>query len=333
MSQHEIDVTGIGNAIVDVLTHTDESFLVEQGLDKGAMRLIDAEQAQQLYWKMGQCIEVSGGSAGNTMAGIASLGGKGGYIGKVSSDQLGEVFAHDLRAVGIEYDTPPSTDGAPTARCLILVTPDAQRTMNTFLGACVELGPEDVDPELIRRSKITYLEGYLWDPPGAKDAFVKAARLAHENGRKVSLSLSDKFCVDRHRDSFLDLVHNHVDVLFANETEILSLYQTDDFDEAVRRVRGHCEVAALTRSAKGAVIVHQEDALEMPAEPIDRVVDTTGAGDLYAAGFLHGYARGYPLAQCARMGAICAAEVISHDGARPESSLRKLVDAKLDQVA
>lgn len=329
MSKQELDVIGIGNAIVDVLTHTEDDFLEDHDLDKGGMMLIDAKRAEHLYSKMGQCLEMSGGSAGNTMAGIASLGGTGAYVGKVGNDQLGEVYAHDMRSVGIEFETEPLFDSSPTARCLIMITPDAQRTMNTFLGACVELSPKDIKPEQIARGKVTYLEGYLWDPPKAQEAFVKAARIAHENDRKVSLTLSDKFCVDRHRESFLELVDHHIDILFANETEILSLFQTDDFDEAVRRVRGKCEIAALTRSEKGAIIVHGEGTEEVGAEPVDKVVDTTGAGDSYAAGFLHGYTQGRALAECGRIGAIAAAEVISHDGARPETSLEKLVAQKM----
>ena len=329
MRKQELDVIGIGNAVVDVLTHIEDDFLARHGLEKGTMMLIDAKQAEFLYSKVGQCIEMSGGSAGNTMAGIASLGGLGGYVGKVGNDQLGEVYAHDMRSVGIEFETDPLFDSAPTARCLVLVTPDAQRTMNTYLGACVELGPKDIDPEQIKRGKITYLEGYLWDPPSAQEAFVKAARIAHENGRKVSLTLSDKFCVDRHRESFLDLVDHHVDILFANENEIMALFQTDRFDEAVRQARGKCEIAAITRSEKGAIIVHADGSEEVAAEKVDRVVDTTGAGDLYAAGFLRGYTQGRPLSECARIGSIAAAEVISHDGARPEASLEKLVHDKL----
>ncbi len=329
MSKQELDVIGIGNAIVDVLTQTDDDFLKEHNLEKGSMMLVDARQAEHIYSKMGQCIEMSGGSAGNTMAGIASLDGSGGYIGKVGNDQLGDVFAHDMRSVGIEFDTEPLFDRAPTARCLVLVTPDAQRTMGTFLGACVELGPQDIKPEQIKRGKVLYLEGYLWDPPKAQEAFVKAARIAHENDRKVSLTLSDKFCVDRHRESFLDLVDHHIDILFANETEVMALFETDRFDEAVRQIRGKCEIAALTRSEKGAVIVHAGGTEEVPAAAVDKVVDTTGAGDLYAAGFLHGYSKGRSLAECGHMGAICAAEVISHVGARPEASLRELVQKKL----
>lgn len=325
----EIDVTGIGNAIVDVLTHVDDAFLVDNGLEKGGMMLIDADRAEQLYGKMGQCIEMSGGSAGNTMSGIASLGGKGGYIGKVCADQLGHVFGHDLRSVGVEFPTEPSRSSAPTARCLVLVTPDAQRTMNTFLGACVELGPDDIDENLIRRSKVTYLEGYLWDPPHAKEAFLKASRLAHGDGREMALTLSDKFCVDRHRDSFFKLIDDHIDILFANDTEICALFQVDSFEEAARRIRGKVGTAVLTRSEQGSVVLTGEQTYEVPAEKVDRVLDTTGAGDLYAAGFLHGYTKGRPLPECARMGAICAAEVISHYGARPETDLQQLVEQKL----
>ena len=324
----ELDVTGIGNAIVDVLTHVEDDFLTLHGLTKGAMRLIDEAQAHSLYGQMPPGVECSGGSAGNTMAGVASLGAKGAYVGKVARDQLGDVFAHDMRSGGIHFDTAPSDSGTPTARCLVLVTGDAQRTMNTYLGACVELSPADIDEALIRRSKVTYMEGYLWDPPGAKEAFLKAARIAHEAGRKVSLSLSDGFCVDRHRAEFLDLVEHHVDILFANESEITSLYQVD-FDRAAALVRGKCEIAALTRSEKGAVILANGDAYTVAAEPVAQVVDTTGAGDLYASGFLIGYTQGRPPAECGRLGALCAAEVISHYGARPEASLAALVAERL----
>jgi len=328
MSTPELDVTGIGNAIVDVLTNVEEGFLDENRLVKGSMKLIDAAEADALYDRMPPGLECSGGSAGNTMAGIASLGGQGGYVGKVAQDQLGQVFKHDMRSGGIHFDTAPSKSGTPTARCLVLVTPDAQRTMNTYLGACVELGPDDIDEAVIKGSRVTYMEGYLWDPPGAKEAFRKAAKIAHEAGQKVSLSLSDKFCVDRHRAEFLELLEHHVDILFANETEICSLYQTDDFDAAVAAVRGKCEIAALTRSEKGAFLVTNGDVLHVPAEPIAHVVDTTGAGDLYASGFLHGYTKGRSVADCGRLGAICAAEVISHYGARPETSLKALVASK-----
>ncbi len=329
MTDQKYDVCGIGNAIVDVIAQTDDSFLVEHDLKKGAMTLIDIDGATRLYSEMPSGVEVSGGSAGNTMAGLASLGGRGVYIGKVADDTLGEVFIHDIRAVGVEFHTNPVARGKPTARSLILVTPDAQRTMNTYLGACVELGPDDIEPELVTGSKVTYLEGYLWDPPQAKQAFLKAAELSHQAGQKVALSLSDAFCVERHRDSFLDLVDGHVDILFANESEILSLYQTDSFDDAVTRVKGQVEVAALTRSAAGSTIVSPEGIVEVPAEPVDKVVDTTGAGDLYAAGFLFGYTQGRPVADWGRLGAIAAAEVIGHYGARPEVSLAALAKRKL----
>jgi sugar/nucleoside kinase (ribokinase family) len=325
----KFDVTGIGNAIVDVLAHADDAFLVTEGLTKGAMALIEAEESRRLYEKIGAAIECSGGSAANTIAGLASLGGAGGFIGKVHDDQLGEVFRHDIQALGVAFDCAPTTDGPPTATSMILVTPDAQRTMLTFLGACVDLGPDDVDEDLIAASKITYLEGYLWDRPSAKEAFLKAADAAHRAGRKVSLSLSDPFCVDRHRAEFLDLVERHVDILFANEEEILSLYQTGDFDAALGHVRGHCEIAALTRSEKGSVIVNGEDVYVVEADPVDTLTDTTGAGDAYAAGFLHGVTTGRDLATCGRIGGICAGEVISHLGARPDVSLKKLVGEKL----
>lgn len=328
MEEAALDVVGIGNAIVDVISHAEEAFLVENGLEKGAMTLIDAERAETLYGRMGPGIEMSGGSAGNTMAGIASLGGRGAYIGKVHDDQLGRVFRHDIRAVGVRFDTPPLTEGAPTARCLILVTPDAQRTMNTYLGACVELGPDDIDPALVASAQVTYMEGYLWDPPRAKQAFLKAAEVAHAAGRKVSLTLSDSFCVDRHRESFADLVENHVDILFANEHEIVSLYRAGSFEEAMAAVRGRCEVTVLTRSEKGAVVVTRDGAEAVPAAPVSRLVDTTGAGDLFAAGFLYGFTRARPAAECARIGAVAAAEVIGHVGARPEVPLSGLLREK-----
>jgi sugar/nucleoside kinase (ribokinase family) len=329
MAQDELDVTGIGNAIVDVFAQTTDEFLHINGLVKGAMRLIDAAEADRIYAKMGPGVEVSGGSAGNTMAGIASLGGKGAYIGKVADDQLGEVFAHDIRATGTVFTTRPLVGGAPTARSLILVTPDAQRTMNTFLGACVELGPEDIDRDLIAKSKVTYLEGYLFDKPKAKEAFLEAARTAHRAGRKVSVTLSDKFCVERHRESFLDLVANHVDIVFANESEICALYQCERFEDALEETKRHCETAALTRSGKGSVIFHQGEIFEVSAERVERVVDTTGAGDLYASGFLYGYTHGAPPAICGRMGSIAAAEILGHYGARPETSLGRLFADKI----
>jgi sugar/nucleoside kinase (ribokinase family) len=329
MSEASYDVTAIGNAMVDVIAHADDALLAAHGMEKGAMMLVDGDRAAALYASMPPAVEMSGGSAGNTIAGIASLGGRAAYIGKVSADQLGEVFRHDLRAAGVAYDTPPAPNSA-TGRCLILVTPDAQRTMNTFLGAGALLTPEDVDPVTIEASKIAYLEGYLWDPPDAQAAFLRAAGIAHDVGRKVALTLSDSFCVERHRESFLDLVEHHIDILFANESEILSLYQVDSFDDALQQVRGQCEIAALTRSAKGSVIVAGGDVHVIDAEPVARVVDTTGAGDLYAAGFLFGLTHGRDLATCGRIASICAAEVISHVGPRPEVSLADLVAQRLD---
>lgn len=324
MAQAVLDVVGIGNAIVDVIARADDALLAREGLAKGSMQLIDAARAEALYAAMGPAMEMSGGSAGNTMAGIASLGGRGAYIGKVAADELGEVFAHDIRSIGVRFETEPLRQGAPTARSLILVTPDAQRTMNTFLGACVELGPEDIPRALIEAAQVTYLEGYLFDPPQAKAAFQKAAEFAHAAGRKVSLTLSDAFCVGRYRAEFLALIAGHVDILFANEAEITALYETKSFDAALASVRGHCEIAALTRSEKGSVIVTGNEATAIPAAPVERLVDTTGAGDLYAAGFLFGLTHGRDLATSGRLGSLAAAEVISHYGARPEASLKAL---------
>ncbi len=324
MVDQPIDVLGIGNAIVDVLTHAEDGFLAAQGMAKGAMTLIDGRRAEELYALMGPGVEVSGGSAANTLAGVASLGGCGAFIGKVRNDQLGGIFRHDIRAAGVTFDTPAATDGPPTARCLIFVTPDAQRTMGTYLGASVELRPEDVDASVIRAAKVTYLEGYLWDAPAAKEAFLDAALLAHAADKKVALSLSDPFCVERHRDSFVELIRGHVDLLFANEVEICSLFQVENFNEALQMTLNHCEVAALTRSEKGAVIISDSEVHVIDAAPVARVVDTTGAGDLYAAGFLYGYTQGRNLYDCGRLGAAAAAEVISHFGARPETPLAKL---------
>lgn len=324
-----LDVVCVGNAIVDVLAQTDDAMIEQHGMVKGTMALIDADQAETLYAAMPQGVETSGGSAGNTAAGLASLGAQCAFIGKVRDDQLGEIFAHDIRAVGAEFATRAATDGPPTARCLILITPDAQRTMNTFLGASVNLGPEDIDENLIGRAQVTYLEGYLWDRDEAKAAFHRAADFAHSHDRMVSLSLSDPFCVDRHRDSFRSLVADHVDILFANEDEIMSLYEVDDFDDALQHVRRDCRIAALTRSEKGAVVAAGDEVHLVDAEPVSAVVDTTGAGDQFAAGFLHGYTRGDDLATCARIGAITAAEVIDHVGPRPQVDLAALVAARL----
>lgn len=328
MSQAQ-DVVGLGNAIVDVIAHAEDAFLAAEGMAKGAMTLIEAERAETLYARMGPGVESSGGSAANTMAGIASLGGRAAFIGKVKDDQLGAIFAHDIRAAGVAFRTRPARGGAPTARCLIFVTPDAQRTMNTYLGASVELGPEDVDEALIAAAQVTYLEGYLWDRPRAKDAFRKAARIAHEAGRKVALTLSDPFCVERHRAEFQELVRGPVDILFANEAEIRALWQVRDFDAALSATRGLVQIAALTRSEKGSVVLSNGKTESVPAEPVQRVMDTTGAGDLFAAGFLHGLTQGRPPAEAARIGAIAAAEVIAHVGARPERPLKALVAERL----
>jgi sugar/nucleoside kinase (ribokinase family) len=325
MAAAVIDVIGIGNAIVDVIARADEAFLKREALAKGAMTLIDAARAEALYRRMGPAVESSGGSAANTTAGIASLGGSAAYIGKVRDDVLGEIFRHDLRAQGVRFDTPAATDGPGTARCLILVTADGQRTMGTYLGACVELGPEDIDPELLAAAQVTYLEGYLFDPPRAQQAFREAAVIAHAAGRRVALSLSDPFCVGRHRAALRDLVDGHIDILFANEAEICSLYETADFAAAAAAVRGHVAIAALTRSAAGSVILADGTEHRIAAVPVARVVDSTGAGDLYAAGFLFGLTRGLALPTCGAIGSLCAAEIIGHVGARPEAALSAVV--------
>lgn len=329
MSSEQIDVTAIGNAIVDVIAQTPEAFVEKKGLVKGSMNLVDRDQAETLYDEMPPATESGGGSAANTMAGFASLGGVGAFIGKVRDDQLGEVFGHDIRAAGIRFRTPAATAGPPTARSMILVTPDAQRTMSTYLGACVNLTQDDVDEELIVRSQVVYLEGYLWDPPEAKKAFLKAAEIAHARKRRVSLTLSDTFCVDRHRQEFLELVRHHVDILFANENELKSLFETRDFDEAVRALNGQVELAALTRSEKGAVILDGPDSHDVNIVRYKGVVDTTGAGDLFASGFLYGATHGMDPVISARLGALCASEVISHVGARPCVSLHALARERL----
>ena len=324
-----LDVVGVGNAIVDALTHATDAQIAQLGLTKGAMTLIDAERADELYGQMNDAVEVSGGSAANTLVGIASLGGRGAYIGKVRDDQLGDTFRDEIRAAGVDFQTSPAPDGLPTARSLIFVTPDAQRTMQTYLGVSIELGTDDIDADLIRNAAVTYLEGYLFDKETAKAAFVRAAETAHHADRQVALTLSDSFCVDRHRASFLHLVSGHIDILFANETEITSLFETEDFDHAVAQVRGLCEIAVVTRSEKGSVIVTTNEQIPIDPEPVDHIVDTTGAGDLYAAGLLFGITRGYELETCGRIGSIAAAEVISHYGARPETSLADLVRQRI----
>jgi len=329
MSDVDFDVIGIGNAIVDVLSHSEDAFLSEHGLTKGSMALIDATQADKLYDQMGPGVECSGGSAANTIACLANLGAKSAFIGKVKDDGLGKIFAHDIKAAGVDFSSQLAEKGPSTARCLILVTDDAQRTMNTFLGACVNLTPDDIDPDYIARGAVTYLEGYLWDPDHAKEAFLKASMAAHKADRQVSLSLSDAFCVDRHRKSFQDLVEHHVDILFANEDEIMSLYEVDTFDAALQCVRDKCSVAALTRGDKGSVVISGNEIHVVDCEPVDHVVDTTGAGDAYAAGFLFGYTKNFDMGTCARLGSICSAEIISHYGARPEADLADLAGKAL----
>lgn len=325
MTSSRYDVLGIGNAIVDVIARAEDDFLVRQNMQKGAMALIDEARAEAIYDAMGPAIETSGGSAANTIVGLASLGARTAFIGKVKTDLLGETFTHDIRAAGVTFDTPPASDGPSTARCYVLVTPDGERTLNTYLGAAQDLHPNDVDEEAVASAAITYLEGYLWDPKNAKDAFLKAAAAAHKAGRLVALTLSDAFCVDRWRDEFLQLTRSRtVDLLFANEAELRSLYETADFDAAVAALRRDARFAAVTRSEKGCVVVTPEKIEAVPAFPISRLVDTTGAGDLFAAGFLFGIAKGKDHQTAGRLGALAAAEVIQHLGARPETSLKAL---------
>ncbi len=325
MPSARYDVLGIGNAIVDIIARTEEDFLLKQGMRKGAMELIDEARAHAIYDAMGPAIEMSGGSAANTIVGLASLGTRSAFIGKIKDDGLGHAFAHDIRAAGVAFNTPPAADGPSTARCYVLVTPDGERTMNTYLGAAQNLHPRDVDAEMIAASAVIYLEGYLWDPKDAKDAFLKAAKIAHEAERKVALTLSDAFCVDRWRDEFLQLMRSRtVDLIFANEAEVHSLYQTADFDAAVTALRADIDLAVVTRSEKGCLVVGPEGTEAVPAFPVERVVDTTGAGDLFAAGFLYGRSRGADHERAASLGALAAAEVIQHLGARPETSLKAL---------
>ena len=324
-----VDVVGIGNALVDVLSHESYEFIEAQGLTPGSMSLIDEERRAALYAAMGPAIEVSGGSAANTMVGLASFGGTAHYISRVRDDQFGSVYAHDLNSIGVAFTTPFSTDGPPTGCCLVLITEDGQRTMNTYLGASSMFGAAEVDPEVIRSGRVLYLEGYLFDSDEAKSAFVYASQVAREAGRTVALTLSDAFCVDRHRDAFRTLLDEHVDLLFANEAEICALYEVDDIDGALAEVRRECDIAVITRGADGAVIINGDRTVTVSAEPVERVVDTTGAGDLYAAGFLYGHARGLDLEVCGRLGAIAAAEIISHVGPRPETSLADLAERYL----
>jgi sugar/nucleoside kinase (ribokinase family) len=323
----QYDVLAIGNAIVDVLAAHPDSFLAERGIPKGSMRLISAQEAAELYAGMGPGREISGGSAANTSAGIAALGGRAAFVGRVSDDQLGRVFAHDIRAAGVDYRTPAATSGPPTGQCLIIVSPDAQRTMNTFLGSCQEVDEPDVDEAMVAAAAITYFEGYLWDPPAPIRAIRKAKAIARASGRKVALTLSDVFCVEGHRDDFLDMMRNGlVDIAFANENEAKSLFRTDSMEAAIDGLSAVVPLAVVTRSEKGAIVVNGTGRVEVPVTPAARVLDTTGAGDLFAAGFLTGYSRGLALKDCAVMGTIAAAEVIEHYGARPEADLKARVE-------
>ena len=334
MADATLDVVGIGNAIVDVIAHSEDSFLTEHALNKGAMTLIDAERAEALYGAMGAGgVEVSGGSVANSMVGMALMGSIVGYIGKVSQDTLGDVFHHDMASAGVSFESLPSATGASTARCLTFVTEDAQRTMNTYLGACIELGPEDIDEAFIASAQVTYMEGYLWDPPDAKEAFRRAQGIAKANGRRVSLSLSDSLCVERHCEELRDFVENHVDILFANQDEIISLYEIDNFDDALQRITQHCEIVALTRGAQGSVVAGRGEVHFVNAAPVSRVMDTTGAGDLYAAGVLYGFTHDFDLARCGRLGALAASEIISHFGARPEIDISQFVEASAHSLS
>jgi sugar/nucleoside kinase (ribokinase family) len=322
------DVAAIGNAIVDVIAPATDAWLVENGLDKGAMMLVDPARSAELYGKMQAAVEASGGSAANTIAGLASFGGKGAFMGKVADDKLGETFAHDMRAIGARFENTPLVGGPATAVSMINVTPDAQRTMCTFLGASVEFSDADVEKDVVEAAKIVYLEGYLFDAEAARRAFAKAAGLAHGAGRMIALTLSDGFVVERHRAGLMGFIETQVDLLFANETEICALFETTDFDAAVAALRPHVKLAAITRSEAGSVILSQGERLKVAAEPVEKVVDTTGAGDQYAAGFMFGLSRGRPLQQCGQLASLAAAEVISHYGPRPQVSLKDLAAAK-----
>ena len=319
------DVVGIGNAIVDVLVQADDDLIANFELTKGTMALVDQAQAERLYASVGPGLETSGGSAANTLAGVAQLGGRAGFIGRVRNDQLGGIFSHDIRSVGARFDTPAATEGPSTARCLILVTPDAQRTMCTYLGASVGLDPADLDLEMVAQAKVLYLEGYLWDSDEAKAAFIAAAEVARAHGGEVALSLSDAFCVERHRESFQELVDGHVDILFANEMEITALYKANSFEEAADQVRGRCKLAALTRSEQGSIVLNGAGTHSIAPFQLGPLLDTTGAGDLYAAGFLHAYTQGQAVEACGRLGSLCAGQVVTQLGPRPQGSLKQLV--------
>jgi sugar/nucleoside kinase (ribokinase family) len=328
MTSAKYDVLAIGNAIFDVLVQTDESFLAQHGMTKGGMALIDEARALAIYNAMGPAVEMSGGSAANTIVGIANLGAKAAYVGKVKDDQIGRLYSHDIRAANVAFETKPASEGPATGCCYILVTPDGERTMNTYLGAAQDLTPDDIDPAQIAASALVYLEGYLWDLKSAKEAFLKASSIAHEAGRQVALTLSDSFCVDRYRGEFIELMRSGtVDLIFANESELHSLYQTSDFDTALKQLVKDIKLGVVTRSEKGCIVAAGDTVTAVPAFPIDRMVDTTGAGDLFAAGFLFGLVRGAGHENAGRLGALAAAEVIQHIGARPQTSLRTLAQA------
>ena len=325
INNHELDVVGIGNAIVDVLVKVDDLFLQSQSLEKGSMCLLNEQQAQKLYSSIGPGFESSGGSAANTLAGLAQLGSKAGFIGRVRDDQLGEIFTHDIRSAGARFETKTAKSGPPTARCLIFITPDAQRTMCTYLGASVLLEPEDLNLSMVKKAKVLYLEGYLYDHPTAKRAFIAAAETCKKSGGKVALSLSDSFCVNRHRESFLELVKNHVDILFANESEIISLHEVSTFEMALKQTKGCCEITALTLGEEGSIVLSGEDEWKIEPYKFGPLIDTTGAGDLYAGGFLHGYTNGQNLQECGQIGSICAGKIVTQIGPRSQVSLKKLL--------
>lgn len=328
MAEPSLDVIGVGNAIVDVLAKADDAFLAAHSIPKGGMILIDEARAREIYDAMAPGVEISGGSAANSIACLASLGGRGGFIGKVANDALGEIFRHDLHALGVAFETAPLTEGPATGRCLINVTPDAQRSMTTFLGAAGLVSPDDVDPAFVADAAITFFEGYLFEQPVARAAFVKACEAAKAAGRRAALTLSDSSCVYRQHTSFIDFIGAHVDILLANEREAEALFETDDLDRIAEKARALCPLTAVTRSEKGSLLIPREGGIvEIAAHPPERLVDTTGAGDAYAAGLLFGLARGFGLERAGRLGALAAAEVISHFGARPEKNLRALAVA------
>jgi sugar/nucleoside kinase (ribokinase family) len=329
MADAKYDVLGVGNAIFDVLVKTDEAFLASHGMTKGSMALIDEARAASIYRDMGPATEMSGGSAANTIVGISGLGARAAFVGKVKDDQIGQMYAHDIRAAGVAFTTKPASDGPATGCSYILVTGDGERTMNTYLGAAQKLSPADIDAAEVAASRIVYLEGYLWDPKEAKDAFVKASKIAHEAGRQVALTLSDAFCVDRYRGEFIELLRNGtVDLIFANEGELHSLYQTSDFDTALKQLRQDAKLGVVTRSEKGCVVASKDGVIAVPAATVETIVDTTGAGDLFAAGFLFGHVRGFGFENAGKLGALAAAEVIQHIGARPQVSLKELAQQR-----